>query len=426
MTKRPELLQKDEGKKVAPPEIATNSMPIPVPVKDWNPNPLEDDTIDLMELLATLWRYKWLIMLFPVLGIIGAYTTVQFLPVVYQTQVTFLQISGNGGSSNIGKLGALASLAGVSLPENSSTMLTDNIEVVLKSRGFAELIVEEMDLLPVIFSKIYDPETQTYDLAKPELGPPKPIDGAGAVMGALEFGKTSEGAKFIKVNWDDPVIATELANYSLKALEMYLSENTLTASKKNLQFIEKQLEKAEKELRVGEEALRKFNNDKKFFFKFTESEVLAKALVEMQAMHAKAEVDKEVMLQFRNQQSPQVQQLSLGNEALQRQIKNYSTILQKRSNQVGTLTFEKEFLTKELEVYQEIYKQLRIQLEQQRLEASKDETLFRIIDPALEPGSPSKPRKRLIVALSAVVSLFFGIFLVFLIEFVRNYRERME
>ena len=33
MTKRPELLQKDEGKKVAPPEIATNSMPIPVPVQ---------------------------------------------------------------------------------------------------------------------------------------------------------------------------------------------------------------------------------------------------------------------------------------------------------------------------------------------------------------------------------------------------------
>ena len=426
MTKRPELLQKDEGKKVAPPEIATNSMPIPVPVKDWNPNPLEDDTIDLMELLATLWRYKWLIMLFPVLGIIGAYTTVQFLPVEYQTQVTFLQISGNGGSSNIGRLGALASLAGVSLPENSSTMLTDNIEVVLKSRGFAELIVEEMDLLPVIFSKIYDPETQTYDLAKPELGPPKPIDGAGAVMEALEFGKTDEGAKFIAATWDDPVIATELANYSLKALEMYLSENTLTASKKNLQFIEKQLEKAEKELRVGEEALRKFNNDKKFFFKFTESEVLAKALVEMQAMHAKAEVDKEVMLQFRNQQSPQVQQLSLGNEALQRQIQNYSTILQKRSNQVGTLNVEKGFLVNELGVYQEIYKQLRIQLEQQRLEASKDETLFRIIDPALEPESPSKPRKRLIVALSAVVSLFFGIFLVFLIEFVRNYRERME
>ena len=424
MTERPSLPQGDKVRKIPPQEITQNDMPIPV--QGWQPYSAEDDTIDLMELLTTLWRYKWLLILLPIFGIIGAYTAVQFLPVEYQSRVTFLQISGNGGSTDLGKFGALASLAGVSLPEKSSEMLTDKIEVVLKSRGFAEQIVKEKELLPIIFSDIYDPETKTFDITDPERGPPQPIDGAGAVMGALELGETDEGAKYIEVTWDDPVIAADLANYTLKALEIYLSQNTLTAGQKNLQFIEKQLGKAEKELRQGEEALRNFNTDKKYFIKFTESEVLAKALIEMQTMHAKAEVDKEVMLQFRNKRSPQVQQLSLGNEALERQIKNYSNILQNRSNQVGTLTFEKEFLTKELEVYQEIYKQLRIQLEQQRLEASKDETLFRVIDPALEPGSPSKPKKRLIVALSAVVSLFFGIFLVFLIEFVRNFREKME
>ena len=424
MTERPSLPQGDKVRKIPPQEITQNDMPIPV--QGWQPYSAEDDTIDLMELLTTLWRYKWLLILLPIFGIIGAYTAVQFLPVEYQSRVTFLQISGNGGSTDLGKFGALASLAGVSLPEKSSDMLTDKIEVVLKSRGFAEQIVKEKELLPIIFSDIYDPETKTFDITDPERGPPQPIDGAGAVMGALELGETGEGAKFIEVSWDDPVIAADLANYTLKALEIYLSENTLTAGQKNLQFIEKQLGKAEKELRQGEEALRNFNTDKKYFIKFTESEVLAKALIEMQTMHAKAEVDKEVMLQFRNKRSPQVQQLSLGNEALERQIKNYSNILQNRSNQVGSLKVEKEFLTKELEVYQEIYKQLRIQLEQQRLEASKDETLFRVIDPALEPGSPSKPKKRLIVALSAVVSLFFGIFLVFLIEFVRNFREKME
>ena len=416
--------QGDKVRKIPPQEITQNDMPIPV--QGWQPYSAEDDTIDLMELLTTLWRYKWLLILLPIFGIIGAYTAVQFLPVEYQSRVTFLQISGNGGSTDLGKFGALASLAGVSLPEKSSEMLTDKIEVVLKSRGFAELIVKEKELLPIIFSDIYDPETKTFDITDPERGPLQPIDGAGAVMGALELGETDEGAKYIEVTWDDPVIAADLANYTLKALEIYLSQNTLTAGQKNLQFIEKQLGKAEKELRQGEEALRNFNTDKKYFIKFTESEVLAKALIEMQTMHAKAEVDKEVMLQFRNKRSPQVQQLSLGNEALERQIKNYSNILQNRSNQVGSLKVEKEFLTKELEVYQEIYKQLRIQLEQQRLEASKDETLFRVIDPALEPGSPSKPKKRLIVALSAVVSLFFGIFLVFLIEFVRNFREKME
>ena len=424
MTERPSLPQGDKIRKIPPQEITQNDMPIPP--QGWQPYSVEDDTIDLMELLTTLWRYKWLLILLPIFGIIGSYTAVQFLPVEYQSRVTFLQISGNGGSTDLGKFGALASLAGVSLPEKSSDMLTDKIEVVLKSRGFAEQIVKEKELLPIIFSDIYDPETKTFDIVDPELGPPKPLDGADAIMEALELGETDEGAKFIEVFWNDPVIAADLANYTLKALEIYLSQNTLTAGQKNLQFIEKQLGKAEKELRQGEEALRNFNTDKKYFIKFTESEVLAKALVEMQAMHAKAEVDKEVMLQFRNKRSPQVQQLSLGNEALERQIKNYSNVLQDRSNQIGSLKVEKEFLTKELEVYQEIYKQLRIQFEQQKLEASKDETLFRVIDPALEPEHPSKPKKRLIVALSAVVSLFFGIFLVFLIEFARNFRERVE
>ena len=62
----------------------------------------------------------------------------------------------------------------------------------------------------------------------------------------------------------------------------------------------------------------------------------------MQAIHAKAEVEKEVMLQFRNKRSPQVQQLSLGNEALERQINNYSNMLQNRSNQVGSLKVGKD------------------------------------------------------------------------------------
>ena len=131
MTERPSLTQGDKIRKIPPQEITQNEMPIPP--QGWQPYSVEDDTIDLMELLTTLWRYKWLLILLPIFGIIGSYTEVQFLPVEYQSRVTFLQISGNSGSRDLGKFGALASLAGVSLPEKSSDMLTDKIEVVLKA-----------------------------------------------------------------------------------------------------------------------------------------------------------------------------------------------------------------------------------------------------------------------------------------------------
>ncbi|MEK9859629.1 MAG: GNVR domain-containing protein [Deltaproteobacteria bacterium] len=49
-----------------------------------------------------------------------------------------------------------------------------------------------------------------------------------------------------------------------------------------------------------------------------------------------------------------------------------------------------------------------------------------ILSSATLPESPIKPKTRLIVTLSAVVSLFAGIFLVFVIEFIKNARSRLQ
>ena len=49
-----------------------------------------------------------------------------------------------------------------------------------------------------------------------------------------------------------------------------------------------------------------------------------------------------------------------------------------------------------------------------------------IVRSATLPSSPIKPKIRLIVALSAMVSLFVGIFLVFVIEFIKNAKSRLK
>jgi len=49
-----------------------------------------------------------------------------------------------------------------------------------------------------------------------------------------------------------------------------------------------------------------------------------------------------------------------------------------------------------------------------------------MLSTASVPESPIEPKVRLIVALSAVVSLFAGIFLVFVIEFIKNARSRLK
>ena len=52
--------------------------------------------------------------------------------------------------------------------------------------------------------------------------------------------------------------------------------------------------------------------------------------------------------------------------------------------------------------------------------------LVRIIDRAIPPENPIKPNVRLILALSLVVGLFGGVFLVFAVDFIRKTRERFR
>ena len=55
-----------------------------------------------------------------------------------------------------------------------------------------------------------------------------------------------------------------------------------------------------------------------------------------------------------------------------------------------------------------------------------DNRRIKILKSSTLPESPIKPKTRLIVPLSAVVSLFVGIFLVFVIEFINKAKSRLQ
>jgi len=51
---------------------------------------------------------------------------------------------------------------------------------------------------------------------------------------------------------------------------------------------------------------------------------------------------------------------------------------------------------------------------------------FTLINEPLPPSSPTKPRTQLILALTLATSLFAGVFLAFLLEFIKNARQRIR
>ncbi|MBI4793506.1 MAG: hypothetical protein HY789_12455 [Deltaproteobacteria bacterium] len=81
-------------------------------------------------------------------------------------------------------------------------------------------------------------------------------------------------------------------------------------------------------------------------------------------------------------------------------------------------------ITREHLAAQTVYTELRKQLELAKISEAKENISFKVLDAPFVPENPFKPKKILIVALAAVGSFFFAVFLVFFLQFVKNLKAR--
>ena len=85
-------------------------------------NNSDEDSIDIIALLKTLWIGKKVILKTTILFFVIGCVVALLSPVVYTSETTFVpQVSENQMSSSKGSLGSLASLAGINLNQGSST-----------------------------------------------------------------------------------------------------------------------------------------------------------------------------------------------------------------------------------------------------------------------------------------------------------------
>ena len=123
--------------------------------------PQHDDEIDLRELFDALWRGKFLIMLCVVAAIALAALYLRSAERKYTVRYVFAPVATENAGPNLGGLGGLASLAGVSLPSSSSgDFLT--FKFLLKSEEVAAQILEDEQLAQAIFASEWDINSRTY------------------------------------------------------------------------------------------------------------------------------------------------------------------------------------------------------------------------------------------------------------------------
>ena len=97
-------------------------------------NNLEEDSIDIIALLKTVWNGKKIIIkttaMFFIIGCIVALLS----PTVYTSETTFVPQTSDQNSSSVKGLGSLASLAGINLNAEASSSIDNYISPMLYSR----------------------------------------------------------------------------------------------------------------------------------------------------------------------------------------------------------------------------------------------------------------------------------------------------
>ena len=126
------------------------------PVQMW-----QDDEIDLRELFLVLWRGKWWIVGTTFIAAVISVAVALWLPNIYRSEalVAADQEGGGGLAGLAAQYGALASLAGISLPSGDSSEKAIGI-AKLESRQFVASFIERHGILPeVMAAKSFSWET---------------------------------------------------------------------------------------------------------------------------------------------------------------------------------------------------------------------------------------------------------------------------
>lgn len=173
-----------------------------------------EDEITLIDIIRVLNKYKRLIIGLIIVSLISAFIYSKVSPKEYKATATILPLESSTGSltSALGMLGGGGASPGAS-----------RIIAVMKSKTLAKSVIENLDLLKVIYKKQWDVLTASWKKEfKPSLE-----NAAASLAGGIEVKNTKEGVLSISIAWDDPETAAKIANAYVDKLGDFINNRSL-------------------------------------------------------------------------------------------------------------------------------------------------------------------------------------------------------
>jgi uncharacterized protein involved in exopolysaccharide biosynthesis len=215
------------------------------------------DEVSLREIVAMLWRKKWLIA--GVTFVMGAVagTAALILPKTYVATVIVAPVSNTPSGGALGGLGALASqfgglasLAGMAIPGDSRKFES---LAILQSEVLTEKYIQDNDLLPILYAPKWDADQHKWKTTNPKK---IPTPWTGNVLFKKRIRAVASDAKTglttVTISWTDPKLSAKWANDFVKITNEYVRAKAIHTSEANLAYLNEQaLKTSEVPIREG-------------------------------------------------------------------------------------------------------------------------------------------------------------------------------
>lgn len=371
-----------------------------------------ENEINLLDYYHVIKKHKKMIAGIVALSLIAGVIISLFLPKYFKAEAVIIPVSSKGGGSSLSSLasqfGGLASLAGVSVP--GGTGETEKIVIILKSRTLTENVITDLNLMPVLFKDAWDSKNNKWKTDDPKQQPDME-SAVNALRGAVSVmdDKKNKSIKISSVSLD-PELSARIANAYLDELQKFINSNALTMAKRNRIFIEGQLEQNKRDLL---EAGREINE----FYKTNR----------VSSIEAKVDVP------LNNDNLTFTNHPNAGAGAGQLPVTDIDELLAQKADIEQKLASVKivenvpqqvylSYLMLRRELLGKMNALLTAQYENAKIDESKEDLAFQIIDKAVPPMRKFKPKRAQICIMSFMASLFAAVFL----AFFREYLERMK
>jgi uncharacterized protein involved in exopolysaccharide biosynthesis len=371
----------------------------------------QEDEIDLFELFQIIWNNRFFIAKI-VLGITILTAIISFiLPKTYTSESVIVPITQSSSGSS---LSAIAALAGLPVGGDQATA---NVVAVLNSNTLRERVVKDLNLLDEILKDKKNEFKRPYQEAGIRL------------KNNIKINEDKKnGTIKIEIDWKDPDIAQKINESIIKNLRQILNEKSFTVAKMNRIFYENELNKTLESLKLAMNKLNEYQKTKKVIM--PEQQLQSQLALYGSLISEKIELEGKLrnLSNIYNPEAPQIKEIQTRLAYINQKISE----IEGEINTKSPISTEKtlEALPDYMQLYLQVqqlkgkYEVLAKLLEQSRLDELKENLYVEVIDNPAYPEKPSRPKKKLMVALAFVSSLFLAIFIVFIREYVRS--RKME